>query len=167
MSSKTWLSLLLVGTVAVIALAACGGDGDTAGSQGSPTPVSQTPTERGSIAPATYCQVTISPAPELNLDVSARWKDDHIVVEGSADIPGPVRFQAWVCQDGEMTVALQAKGQPEIKNGKIKAEWEKKDVEVGPVFDPDSAFEVVLSVTTDPIGLPYFIVRIPVEGHPD
>lgn len=106
-------------------------------------------------------------APSLNLEVSARWKgSDRIIAEGSVNPLGAARLQAWICQDGQMTVALQPEHAPELKDGKIKAEWKVVDVDVGPVFDRDSRFEAVLAAQSE-IGLPFFVVRIPVEGRPE
>lgn len=104
----------------------------------------------------------------MNLEVSAKWKgSDRIIVEGSVALPKTATLQAWICQDGQMTVALRPKDEPEIKDGKIKAEWELiEDAGVGPIFDPDARFETTLAAQSE-IGLPFFIVRIPVEGRPE
>lgn len=117
--------------------------------------------------PPNYCRVTIPAAPSLNLEVGASWKgSDRIIAEGSVDLPGAAKLQAWVCQDGQFTVALRLKGEPELKSGKVKAEWELVDVDVGPIFDPAARFEAVLAAQSE-LGLPYFVVRIPVEGAPE
>lgn len=167
MSNRPRFQFLLIAVVGLLLLAACGGDEDTTRGPASPTPLSHTPAPRGLIAPPTYCSVTMAAAPSLNLEVSARWKGgDKIIVEGSADLPDSARLQAWICQDGQMTVALRPEGKPELKSGKIKAEWKRADVDVGPVFDPDARFEVTLAAQSEPSWLPYFIVRIPVEGEP-
>ena len=82
------------------------------------------------------------------------------------DLPDSAPLQAWACQDGQYTVALRLKGAPGIKNRNVKAEWELAEVDVGPVFDPGARFEVVLAAQSE-MGVPFFVVRIPVEGWPD
>jgi hypothetical protein len=159
--------LLLIACVSAVLLAACGGSGDNTNAPANPTPVIDPTAARGPIAPPSYCEFTIAAAPSLNLQVSARWEgDDRIVAKGSATLPGPATLQAWVCQDGQMTVELQPKEKPELRGGRIDVEWRRTDATVGPVFDPNATFEVVLAVTGQPIAVPYFVVRIPVEGRP-
>jgi hypothetical protein len=41
------------------------------------------------------------------------------------------------------------------------------EAQAGPVFDPDAKFEVVLQVLGDLVQVPYFTVRVPVEGKPE
>jgi hypothetical protein len=165
MSERRHVLSLLIIAAGILLLAACGGssDGDTTMSATpSPSPV------RGPIAAPNYCIFTMGAAPELGLQLSARWEgNDKIIAEGNVDLPGPARLQAWICQDGQVTVALRLERDPELKGRKIKVEWKKQDVEVGPVFDPDAHFEVVLAALGEPVGVPYFVERIPVEGKPE
>ena len=167
MSSPPRLELVLAVAAGVVLLAACGGKGDAAREPESTRPPDQTPAASRPMLAPTYCQVTIDAAPSLNLEVSAYWKgSDLIIAEGSVDLPGPAQLQAWICQDGQYAVALRLKGTPEIKNGQVKAEWELVDVDVGPVFDPGARFEAVLAAQSE-MGIPFFVVRIPVEGRPE
>ena len=168
MNHRPQLQSVLAAAAGLLFMAACGGNGDTAGPQASPTLPNQTPAARGPIAPPTYCQVSIPADPSMNLQVQARWEgEDRIIAEGTIGPIGRARLQGWVCQDGQMTAALQLERQPELKNGKIKAEWKVVDVDVGPVFDAGAGFEVVLAAVGEPVALPYFVVRIPVEGRPE
>ena len=167
MNHRPQLQYLLTAAAGLLLMAACGGNGDTASPQASPTPLTQTPAARRPVAPPTYCQVSMAAQPSMNLQVQARWKgEDRIIAEGTVESIGPARLQGWVCQDGQMTAALKLERAPELKGGKIKAEWKAVDVDVGPVFDAGARFEVVLAAVGEPVAIPYFIVRIPVEGQP-
>lgn len=149
---------------------ACGGgdEGDSASS--TPTTAPETARTPVPAAMAALCRDTPSPTPQWNVQVSARWEgDDRIVIEGSADIGRPGTVNYWVCQDGQPTSALQRAINPEFKDGKIKAE--SKVVEgaggIGPPFDPNAEFHVMVSILGQPVQIPYFTVRVPVEGKPE
>jgi len=102
-----------------------------------------------------------------NVQVTARWKGkDRIVIEGSAHLPGPGTADYWVCQDGQVTASLVKATQPTFKNGKISAESKLVESPAGPLFDPNAHFEVVLSILGQPVQVPYFTIRVPVEGKP-
>jgi hypothetical protein len=161
--AATSVALLIVAGVAVL-LSACGGGGN---SSTTPTPPAEaTGTPRA--LPASLCSDTREPVPEWNLQVTAKWKGkDHIVIEGSVNLPGSGTVNYWVCQDGQATASLQRSQNPEYKNGKITAE--SKVVEgtgIGPPFDPNAHFDVMISILGEPVQVPYFIVRVPVEGKP-
>lgn len=155
---------LLILAGAVVLLSACGG-----GEEASPTP---TPPSEATGTPsgtglAFLCNTTRNPLPQWNVQVTAKWQGkDRIVIEGSADLPGPGTVNYWVCQDGQATASLQRSQNPEYKDGKIKAESKVVDKRLGPTFDPNAHFEVMLSIQGEPIQVPYFIVRVPVEGKP-
>jgi hypothetical protein len=160
----TPLVRLLIFSGAALFLAACGGGGEV-----SPTPASSpeaTGTPRA-VAPAFLCRNTTDPRPEWNVQVTAKWKgEDRIVIEGSADLPGLGTVNYWVCQDGEATGSLQRSREPEYKDGKIKAESKVVEGRVGPVFDPNAHFDVMLSILGQPVQVAYFTIKIPVEGNP-
>jgi hypothetical protein len=40
------------------------------------------------------------------------------------------------------------------------------DSQVGPVFDPNAHFDVMVSIVGEPVQIAYFIVKVPVEGKP-
>jgi hypothetical protein len=156
-------ALILLG--AVLALAACGGGGEEATTSPTSAPAAD---ETPQVAlPAYLCQDVTEPSPTWNVQVTAKWEGkDRIVIEGSADLPGPGTVNYWACQDGEPTAALRWIGNPEFKNGKIKAELKLEEGRPGPPFDPDARFEVFVSILGDPVQVPYFTIPVLVEGKP-
>jgi hypothetical protein len=167
------ITLVLLAAMAVFSAAACGGGSENGstitGPTASPAPAaSPAATPTPSAALARYCQESLEPLPSFNVQVTARWKGkDRIVIEGSADLPGPGKVNYWVCQDGELTASLVRARQPTFEDGKISAESKLVEPRVGPVFDPDAHFEVFLEILGDPIQVPFFIISVPVEGKPD
>lgn len=165
------ITLALLAMTAVMLAAACGG-----GEEGGPTPgvttspaasPGATPTRVLSIAPASLCQRSQEPRASYKVQVTARWKGkDRVVIEGSAQLPGPGTVNYFICQDGEVTASLVWARQPTFEDGKVSAESKLIEPGVGPIFDPDAHFEVVLSVLGDPIQVPYFTIKVPVEGKP-
>jgi hypothetical protein len=156
-------SLILVVVTALLLAAACGGDGE-----GSPASPTTSPAERSPVASADLCLMGGEPLAAYNVEVTARWKSkDRIVIEGSAELPGPGSVNYWICQDGEVSASLVWARQPTFENGEIQAESKLVESQAGPLFDPDARFEVVLSILGDPVQVPYFIVRVPVQGKPE
>lgn len=146
-------------------LAACGGGGELSPTPTSPPP--ETSSTPRAAALAFLCQKTSAPLPQWNVQVTAKWQGkDRIVIEGSADLPGPGTVNYWVCQDGQATGSLQRSQNPEYKDGKIKAESKVVEGRVGPVFDPNAHFDVMFSIQGQPVQVPYFTIRVPVEGKP-
>jgi hypothetical protein len=167
------ITLALLAMTAVMLAAACGGGkegGPTAGATTSPAPATSpgpTPTRRASIAPASLCQKSQEPPASYKVQVTARWKGkDRVVIEGSAQLPGPGTVNYWICQDGEVTASLVWARQPTFEDGKISAESKLVEAQAGPIFDPNAHFEVVLSILGDPVQVPYFTISVPVEGKP-
>jgi hypothetical protein len=108
------------------------------------------------------------PPASYNVQVTARWKGkDRVVIEGSAKLPGSGSVNYWICQDGEVTASLVWARQPTFEDGKIRAESKLVEAPGGPVFDPNARFEVVLSILGEVVQVPYFTVRVPVEGKPE
>jgi hypothetical protein len=155
--------IVLVLAGAALFLAGCGGGGEVPLTP--TTPPGATGTPRASV-PASVCTNTRNPVPQWNVQVTAKWQGDRIVIEGSADLPGPGTVNYWVCQDGQATDSLQRSKNPEYKDGKIKAESKVVEGRVGPVFDPNAHFDVMFSILGQPVQISYFIVKIPVEGRP-
>jgi hypothetical protein len=154
---------LLAFFAVALLLAACGGGGEVLST---PTPLpGATGTARPSV-PASVCTNVRNPVPQWNVQVTAKWKGDRIVIEGSANLPGPGTVNYWVCQDGQATDSLQRSQNPEFKNGKITAESKVVQGRLGPVFDPNAHFDVMVSVVGQPVQIAYFIVKVPVEGKP-
>lgn len=159
---------LTVLMAAALLLAACGGDG------GGVSPTSTSPPE-ATLTPlppliAALCQDTREPRPQWNVQITARWEGkDRIVIEGQADLSRPGTVNYWVCQDGQPTTALQRAVNPEFKDGKITAESKVIEGEggIGPPFDPNAHFDVMVSILGQPVQVPYFTVRVPVEGKPE
>jgi hypothetical protein len=167
------ITLALLTMAAMMLAAACGGGkegGPTAGVTTSPSPAASpgaTPTRVLSIAPASRCEKTQEPLASYKVQITARWKGkDRIVIEGSAQLPGAGTVNYFICQDGEVTASLVWASQPTFENGKISAESKLIEPGIGPVFDPDAHFEVVLSVLGEVVAVPYFTVRVPVGGKP-
>jgi hypothetical protein len=167
------ITLALLAMTAVMLAAACGGGkegGPTAGATTSPSPAASpgpTPTRVLSIAPSSLCQRSQEPPASYKVQVTARWKGkDRVVIEGSAQLPGPGTVNYFICQDGEVTASLVWDRQPAFEGGKISGESKLIEPGVGPIFDPDAHFEVVLSVLGEPVEVPYFTIRVPVEGKP-
>jgi hypothetical protein len=161
---KPPVRLLILSGAALLLAAACGGGGEISGTPTTPPDMTATPR---AMAPAFLCQNTREPLPQWNVQITAKWKGkDHIVIEGSADLPGTGTVNYWVCQDGQATNSLQPTRQPEFKNGKITAESKVVEGPVGPVFDPNAHFDVMLSILGEPVRVPYFITRVPVQGTP-
>ena len=166
----TLVRILFFAAAATLFLAACGGGGEE--NNASPTPTSPPEaagTPQRAVATA-LCRDTRSPVPQWNVQVTAKWKgDDRIVIEGSADLERPGTVNYWVCQDGQPTSHLQRAINPEFKDGKIKAE--STVVEggggIGPPFDPNAEFHVMLSILGEPVQIPYFTIKVPVEGEPE
>jgi hypothetical protein len=159
------LTLVLITATAALLAAACGGGSDQSG----PTPNAVTSPEptRGAVASPALCRQSGEPRASYNVQVTAKWKGkDRIVIEGSASLPGPGTVNYWVCQDGEVTASLRHAREPTFMNGKIQAESKVVESPVGPAFDPNAQFEVVLEILSLPIQVPYFTVNIPVEGKP-
>lgn len=161
------IRMILVVAGAMLLVAACGG-GDGEDASHTPTPAAAVTPQPESIA--ALCRNTRNPLPQWNVEVTAKWEgDDRIVIEGSADLPGPGTVNYWVCQDGEVTSSLQRSINPEFKDGKIKAE--SKVIEgqgrIGPPFDPNAHFDVMVSILGQPIQIPYFTIGVPVEGKPE
>jgi hypothetical protein len=172
MRKITLVLLALLASTAVLLAVACGGDenGPTPGaatspaSAGSPGP---TPTRRASVAPARLCQVGKEPPASYNVQVKASWKGkDRVVIDGSATLPGGGTVNYWICQDGEVTASLVWDHQPTFENGKISAESKLVEAGAGPIFNPDAKFEVVIEVLGEKVQVPYFTIRVPVEGKP-
>ncbi len=166
------IALVLVAASLVIGVA-CGGDENPSPSAAESTQAiaspGATPAERPSVGTAAMCQNTQEPSPSYNVQVTARWEGkDRIVIEGTADMPGPREVNYWVCQDGQLSASIRWARQPTFENGEIRAEskLEDEDVGVGPLFDPDARFEVFLQIMGEPVKIPYFTIRIPVEGKP-
>jgi hypothetical protein len=155
---------LLVFLGAALLLAACGGGGEAPPTSTSPSEVTGTPRPA---LPAFLCTDTRDPLSQWNVQVTAKWHGDRIVIEGSANLPGPGTVNYWVCQDGQATASLQRSQNPEYKGGKIKAESKVVEGGAGPVFDPNAHFDVMLSILGQPIQMAYFTIKIPVEGKPD
>jgi hypothetical protein len=106
--------------------------------------------------------------PAWNVQVTARWEGkDRIVIEGSADLPTPGSVTYLVCQDGEVSASLLWAVEPKLEDGKIRAVSKLVDSQSGPAFDPNASFEVVLTALGEPVQMPYFTVRVPVEGKPE
>lgn len=102
------------------------------------------------------------------MEVTARWEgEDRIVVEGSADLPGPGTVNYFLCQDGNVTPSFVLAREPTFEGGEIRAESKVEESPVGPAFDPNAHFDVVLSILGLPVQVPYFIVVVPVEGQPE
>jgi len=168
------IALVLVAAMVALSAAACGGGGEeggaTPGAIASPAPATSpgpTPTRRA-VAPARLCQQSQEPPASYNVQVTARWKGkDRIVIEGSAHLPGPGTVNYLICQDGEVTASLVWAIQPTFKDGKISAESELVESQAGPIFDPNAHFEVVLSILGQVVQMPYFTIRVPVEGKPE
>jgi hypothetical protein len=155
--------LILLG--AAFLLAACGGGEESSATPTTPPDTAGTP--RAS-APAFLCQTTREPRPAWNVQVTARWEGkDRIVIEGSADLPGPGTADYWVCQDGQATTSLKRSRNPEFKDGKIEGESKVVEGVMGPVFDPNAHFDVMLSIIGEPVQMAYFTIRVPVEGKPE
>jgi hypothetical protein len=164
--------LLILSGVALL-LAACGGGGGVSPTPVSPTSVSSTPasppeaTSTPGAALAFLCRDTKDPLPQWNVQITAKWEGkDRIVIEGSAKLPGSGTVNYWVCQDGQATSSLQRSREPEYKDGEIKAESKVAEGRVGPAFDPNAHFDVMLSILGQPVQVPYFVIRVPVEGKP-
>jgi hypothetical protein len=120
------------------------------------------------VAPAGLCQQSQEPKPSYNVQVTARWKGkDRVVIEGSAHLPGPGTVNYLICQDGEVTASLVWARRPTFQDGKIRAESQLVESQAGPLFDSNAHFEVVLSILGDPVQVPYFTIRVPVEGKPE
>jgi hypothetical protein len=167
------IAFALLAMTAMMLAAACGGGkegGRTAGATTSPSPAASpgpTPTRVLSIAPASLCQRSQAPLASYKVQVTARWKGkDRIVIEGSAQLPGTGTVNYYICQDGEVTASLVWDRQPTFENGKISGESKLIEAGAGPIFDPNAHFEVVLSVLGEVVAVPYFTVRVPVEGKP-
>jgi hypothetical protein len=167
------ITLALLTMTAIMLAAACGGGkegGPTAGATTSPSPAASpvpTPTRVTSIAPASLCEKTQEPFPSYKVQVTAQWKGkDRLVIEGSAQLPGPGTVNYFICQDGEVTASLVWDRQPTFEGGKISGESKLIEAQAGPIFDPDAHFEVVLSILGQPVAVPYFTIRVPVEGKP-
>ena len=163
----------LLATAVVLLAAACG-DGDNGSASGAePSPATTaspgpTPTRRPDVAPDRFCQMGQEPPTAYNVQVEARWEGkDRVVIEGSATLPGDGSVNYWACQDGHPTGSLVWDRQPTFENGKISGESKLVEAQAGPVFDPDAKFEVVLQVLGDLVQVPYFTVRVPVEGKPE
>ena len=108
-----------------------------------------------------------APLPDFKVEITARWEgDDRIVIEGSAQLPGPGRLNYWICQNGELAAFLVWDRQPTFEDGEISAESIVDESRAGR-FDPNASFEAVVTVLGDPIAVPFFTVRVPVEGKPD
>jgi hypothetical protein len=169
------IALVLVAASVVLSAAACGGGGEqkgsTPGATASPaaaTSPGPTPTRRASVAPAGLCQQSREPLASYNVQVTARWKGkDRVVIEGSAHLPGPGTVNYLICQDGEVTASLVWARQPTFQDGEIRAESKLVESQAGPLFDPNAHFEVVLSILGQPVQVPYFTIRVPVEGKPE
>jgi len=162
------IALILVAATAVLFAASCGNGGKeggpTPGASASPGP---TPT-RASVAPASRCGMRQEPRASYNVQVTARWKGkDRIVIEGSAQLPGPGTLNYLICQDGQVTASLVWARQPTFEDGKLSAESKLVEAQAGPVFDPNAHFEVVLSILGQPVQMPYFTISVPVEGKPE
>jgi hypothetical protein len=168
------VTIVLIAATAALLLAACGGGGE----EGSPTPgVGNSPTSaespiatpsRSPVASSARCGPFQEPRASYNVQITAKWKGkDRIVIEGSAHLPGPGSVNYLVCQDGEVSASVLWAREPTFENGKIEAESKVVESSVGPVFDPDAQFEVVLSILALPVQVPYFTINIPVEGKPD
>jgi len=168
------IALVLVAATVVLSAAACGGGGEengpTPGATTSPAPAGSpvaTPTRRPSVAPPSYCRQSQEPLASYNVQVTARWKGkDRVVIEGSAHLPGPGTVNYLICQDGEVTASLVWARQPTFEDGKIRAESKLVESQAGPTFDPNAHFEVVLSILGQAVQVPYFTIRVPVEGKP-
>lgn len=168
------IAFVLVAAVAVLFAASCGGGGEqggaTPGATASPAPATSpgpTPTRRA-VAPARLCEQPQQPPASYNVQVTARWKGkDRVVIEGSADLPGGGSVNYWICQDGEVTASLVWARQPAFEDGKISGESKLVEAQAGPVFDSDAHFEVVLSVLGEQVEVPYFTVKVAVEGKPE
>jgi hypothetical protein len=156
-------TIVLVLAGALLFLAGC--SGGVEGPLTPTTPPGSTGTPRPSL-PTSLCANTRNPVPQWNVQVTAKWKGDHIVIEGSADLPGPGTVNYWVCQDGQATDSLQRSQNPEYEDGKIKAESKVVEGRVGPVFDPNAHFDVMFSILGQPVQMAYFTIRVPVEGKP-
>ena len=161
MASVRAIVLVLAGTA--LFLSACGGGGEVALSP--TTPPGATGTPRRSV-PASLCTNTRNPVAQWNVQVTAKWHGDRIVIEGTANLPGPGTVNYWVCQDGQATDSLQRSQNPEYKDGKIKAESKVVEGQIGPAFDPNAHFDVMFSILGQPVKIAYFIIKIPVEGQP-
>lgn len=153
-----------------VLLAGCGGGGEDNNASSTPTTAPETATTPVPAAMAALCRDTESPVPQWNVQVTAKWEGkDRIVIEGSADLGRPGTVNYWVCQDGQPTSSLQRSINPEFKDGKIKAE--SKVVEgagrIGPPFDANAHFDVMISILGEPVQIPYFTIKVPVEGKPD
>ncbi len=168
------IGLVLIAVAVVLSAAACGGGGaDTGGTPGStasPAPTTSpgpTATPRRAAGPASLCQQSQQPLPSYNVQVTARWKGkDRVVVDGSANLPGPGTVNYLICQDGQVSGSLIWAQNPTFKDGKIHAESKLVESQAGPVFDPNAHLTVVLSVLGE-IQMPYFTVSVPVEGKPE
>jgi hypothetical protein len=167
------LIFVLLAAAATLLVAACGDGGQekapTSGATASPAPVASpaaTPTNSGASASARYCQMSQAPLADWKVEITARWKGkDRIVIEGSATLPGPGTVNYWICQNGELATFLIKARQPTFEGGKISAE-SVIDESRGGTLDPDASFEAVVSILGDPIQIPFFAVRVPVEGKP-
>jgi hypothetical protein len=162
------IALVLVAAAVALSAAACGGGGNdggaTPGADASPGP---TTTPRAPAAPAERCQQSQEPLASYNVKVTAHWQGkDRVVIDGSAQLPGSGSVNYLICQDGQVTASLVWAVQPTYKNGKIHGESKVAESQVGPVFDPNAHFRVVLSVLGDQIQVPYFTISVPVEGKP-
>src|SRR3989304_1900620 len=165
----TGIILAMLAATAVLLGAACGDNGDgnspTPGASPSPGP---SPTRVTSIASPSLCQKRGEPTASYNVQVTARWKGkDRIVIEGSATLPGGGSVNYWVCQDGQVTASLVRAEPPTFEDGEISAESKLVEASVGPIFDPDASFVVVLQVLGEAVQIPYFTIDVPVEGKPD
>lgn len=167
------MTLALLAAMAVLLGPACG-DSEESQRPGATdltpatTSADATAAPRRPAGPSSLCLMGGEGLAAQNLEVTARWKGkDRVVIEGSADLPGPGSVNYWICQDGELTASVVWAQQPTFEDGKIRAESKLVEAEVGPVFDPDAHFEVILSVLGEPIQVPYFVIRVPVEGRPE
>lgn len=161
------VTIVLIAAMAALLLAACGGGGE----EGSPTPgVGNSPTaapSRSPVASSARCGPFGEPNTAYNVQITAKWKGkDRIVIEGTAHVPGPGTVNYLVCQDGEVSGSVLWARQPTFANGKIEAESKVVESSVGPAFDPNAHFDVVLSILGLPVQVPYFTISIPVEGKP-
>lgn len=169
------IALVLMAVAIVLSAAACDGggtdNGATPATNASPvatTSPGATATPRRPAAPASRCQENRSPPASYNVQVTARWQGkDRVVIDGSAQLPGSGSVNYLICQDGQVTASLVWAQQPTFKNNKIHAESKLVESPVGPIFDPNAHFDVVLSVLGDQIQIPYFTISVPVEGKPE